>query len=191
VRDCDFQPYCGFERYYILVECGLKAAMLSGGRIYILGLLHIAVLDSGLVIALCHLALVVHSATVVNISTTDLVGDRGGDVDPLWRSGLPCSRGACHSPVRPMHHAAVFAPGQRVRHNPVDGHLATLYRDHDYGLRELVPGGRRADLLDVLGYGGRGTRKPCIAPKRDDRTPLLIPDYRPHHDRGTQAQRGR
>jgi hypothetical protein len=37
--------YCGFERYYILVECGHKHAMFSGRRFYVLGLLQLATLS--------------------------------------------------------------------------------------------------------------------------------------------------
>jgi hypothetical protein len=30
------EPYCGFERHYILTESGLKATMLSGRTIYVI-----------------------------------------------------------------------------------------------------------------------------------------------------------
>jgi hypothetical protein len=38
-------------------------------------------------------------------------------------------------------------------------------------------------LLDVLGYSGRGTCMPRMAPRRDDRTPPLIVGAREHHAR--------
>jgi hypothetical protein len=30
------EPYCGFERHYILIECGYENTLLSGRVVYIL-----------------------------------------------------------------------------------------------------------------------------------------------------------
>jgi hypothetical protein len=42
LSECGFiLSECGFERHYILMESGLKIAMLSGRWIYIIGQLHL------------------------------------------------------------------------------------------------------------------------------------------------------